>query len=169
MLGVAEHRFLDYPDSGCAALPDEEPVARVRVLVEEVRPDTVLTFGPDWGTYHQDHISVGRWTTFACRSAAVTPRLLYAANTPEWIARFNVALNLDTVMMAEGIDQPTTPMHELSPHRVADDTLADRKVRALRCQASRVEPLIAQTGVEALCDLVREESFRDPTPHGWPA
>ncbi len=46
-LGVTEHHWLDYPDGGCAEVPDEAAVARVRSLVQEVRPETVLTFGPE--------------------------------------------------------------------------------------------------------------------------
>ena len=39
-------------------------------FIEDVQPDTVLTFGPDGGTFHEDHIAVSRWTTLACRAAA---------------------------------------------------------------------------------------------------
>jgi len=169
VLGVEEHHWLGYPDSGCAAIPDEEPVARLRSLVEELRPDTVLTFGPDGATYHDDHISVGRWTTFACRDAGADPRLLYATNTPEWMARFHAALDLDGVMMVLDVAPPTTPFEELSLYYNPDDELAERKFRALRCQASQIEPLVARAGVEVFRDLVREEFFRDPAPADWPA
>jgi LmbE family N-acetylglucosaminyl deacetylase len=167
VLGVGEHHWLDYPDSGCATVPVDEPVGRLREVLQEVLPDTVLTFGPDGGTYHDDHVAVSRWTTLACRSVDRDHRLLYAANTPEWAAMFNAALDLDDVMMVEGVEPPTTPMDQLSLSYNAHDELADRKVRALRCQASQVEPLVAQAGAEAFRELVREESFRDPTPDDW--
>jgi LmbE family N-acetylglucosaminyl deacetylase len=168
VLGVREHVWLDYPDSGCARVPTDEPVARLRSIVDEMRPDTVLTFGPDGGTYHDDHIAVGHWTSLACRGAFATPRLLYAANTPEWVERFEAAVTMDEVMMADGLAPPTTPADELAVHFVADDALADRKVRALRCQASQVEPLVEQAGVDVFRELVREESFRAPTADDWP-
>ena len=65
-------------------------------LVDEVQPDTVLTFGPDGGTCHPDHIATGRWTTLACRSLPAPPRLLYSTNTPEWVERFESAVDAAT-------------------------------------------------------------------------
>ena len=58
ILGVTDHRWLDYPDGGCADVDAEEAVARIVAVIEEVQPDTVLTFGPDGGTGHPDHIAV---------------------------------------------------------------------------------------------------------------
>ena len=58
VLGVTEHHWLDYPDGGCAAVDQDEAIGRVAELMAEVRPDTVLTFGPDGMTGHDDHISV---------------------------------------------------------------------------------------------------------------
>ena len=168
-LGVREHLWLDYPDSGCAAVPLDEPVARLREVVDDVRPDTVLTFGPDGGTYHDDHIAVGRWTTLACRDAAHEPWLLYAANTPEWIQRFQDAVAMDDVMMVDGVAPPTTPVDELALWFVADDALAERKARALRHQVSQVGPLVEQAGADVFVELVREESFRAPAPDDWPS
>ncbi|GAB3848252.1 PIG-L deacetylase family protein [Dactylosporangium cerinum] len=61
VLGVADHRFLGYPDGGMAALDPEEPVARIAALLVDVAPDTVLTFGPDGGTFHPDHQTISAW------------------------------------------------------------------------------------------------------------
>ena len=69
-LGVTEHHWLDYPDGHCAEIPDDEAIARLIGLLTDVRPDTVLTFGPDGMTGHPDHISVSRWTTAGCATAA---------------------------------------------------------------------------------------------------
>lgn len=168
VLGVDEHRWLDYPDGGCEALPLGEPVARLRAIIEEVRPDSVLTFAPDGGTFHPDHITVSRWTTLACRAVDGAHRLLYSTNTPEWAERFDAAVPLDEVMMVPDVETPTTPFEDLVLYFNADDGLADRKVRALRCQASQVEPLVEMTGLEVYRDLVREEFFRAPTADDWP-
>ena len=65
ILGVPEHHYLGFPDGGCGAVPDDEAVAAIAALIDEVQPDSVLTFGPDGGTGHQDHIAACRWTTIA--------------------------------------------------------------------------------------------------------
>src|SRR4051794_33715682 len=89
-LGVTEHVWLDYPDGGCADVGDEEPVARLRAIVESVRPDTVLTFGPDGMTGHDDHKSVWRWTMAA--TAGTSAKVHVATNTPEWLADWGAKL-----------------------------------------------------------------------------
>src|SRR3954469_23647112 len=69
-LGAIEHHWLDYPDGGCADVSDEEAVARIEKIIIDVRPDTVLTFGPDGMTGHADHKSACRWTTTAFEATA---------------------------------------------------------------------------------------------------
>jgi hypothetical protein len=64
---------------------------------------------------------------------------------------------------------PVCPAEDLALWFVCDDELAERKVRALRCQASQVEPLIAMGGIEIYTRLNRDEMFRAPAPDDWPA
>ena len=52
VLGVDEHTWLDYHDGSCAAVDPAEGTARVQAIVEDVRPDSILTFGPDGMTGH---------------------------------------------------------------------------------------------------------------------
>jgi len=77
VLGVTEHRWLGYGDGRCADVPDEEAVAVLAEVMAEVRPDAVLTFGPDGGTGHPDHVAACRWSTLAFERVAL-PRLAAA-------------------------------------------------------------------------------------------
>ena len=88
ILGVTEHRFLDGPvDVDMDAHLDEAGAAQVLAIVEEVQPDTILTFGPDGMTGHQAHMDVCRWATEAFEAAAKPgARLYYATQTPEFVA-----------------------------------------------------------------------------------
>ena len=167
VLGVTQHVWLDYPDSGCAAVDDEEAIDRLGVLVEEVRPDTVLTFGPDGQTYHDDHIAVSRWTTKAVRRSGADITLLYSVMTPEWLTALSAYVPVEHVMMTDD-PPPTTPEDQLALWYVCDDELAARKVRALRAQASQVEGLVSMAGLEAYTRLTRDEMFRAPTEDDWP-
>jgi LmbE family N-acetylglucosaminyl deacetylase len=124
-----------------------------------VRPDTVLTFGPDGMTGHDDHISVGRWTTEAFRAAAPDGALLaFATNTPEWLARWRAPLDELNVFM--GAEPPCTPADELVLHETFEGDLLDTKVRAILKQTSQVEPLVAALGEAMLHEGMAEESFR---------
>src|SRR5688500_17652739 len=61
VLGVEEHHVLGWADGGLADRPAMEGEAAVACLLDEVRPDTVLTFAPDGQTSHPDHVTVHRW------------------------------------------------------------------------------------------------------------
>jgi len=133
-----------------------------------VRPDTVLTFGPDGQTFHPDHIAVGRWTTIACAASGHEPRLLYATMTPDWATALGQYVDMADLMMTDA-EPPTTPIDELSLWFVAEGEVLERKTLALECQASQVAPLIAMAGREAFQTLNADEVFRDPAPGDWTA
>lgn len=163
ILGVTEHRWLGYPDGGCADVPVAEGTARVRELIEQVRPDTLLTFGPDGATGHPDHIAVSRWSTAAVRElGSGAPRLLYATNTVEWIEYFFSQVDVSLVMMVPDMKPEACRPDELDVLVTVEDELLDRKVRALRAQASQIEPLVEHFGIEVLRRIASEEAFRTP-------
>ena len=111
ILGVTEHHWLDYPDGGCADVDQDEAVRRVTALMAEVQPDTVLTFGPDGMTGHDDHKAVCRWATAAFEAVAPDGSALgYATNSPEWLAEFREPLDKFNVFM--GAEPPCTPRDE---------------------------------------------------------
>lgn len=78
VVGVHEHRWLGYAGGGCAAAAEGQAIGALDTVLDEVRPDTVLIFGPDGGTCHPDHIAVSRWTTDAVRRRGGAIRLLWS-------------------------------------------------------------------------------------------
>ena len=165
VLGVTEHRQLGYPDGGCAALRGGEAVLRLRELIAEVRPETVLTFGPDGATGHPDHRTVCAWTTAAVAQSGpdVPLRLLYAATTASWCDRFE-SLNRALHVFPPGLP-PRLSADEVAFDVVLPDELLDRKVAALRAHESQVAPLIDVMGEEQFRSWVAHECFR---PAGRP-
>jgi LmbE family N-acetylglucosaminyl deacetylase len=162
-LGVTEHHWLDYPDGGCGDIDPAEPVARLVQLLEDLRPATVLTFGPEGMTDHVDHKAVSRWTAAAVQQAGlVGTSLYYATHTPEWAARWNEAAVEANVMMSEEAQPPVTPHEELAIDFLAQGDALDRKERALRCMDSQVGPMLEILGAEGFRTLIGEEVFRYP-------
>lgn len=160
-LGVTEHHWLDYPDGGCAHVDQDEAVRRVTELMVDVQPDTVLTFGPDGMTGHDDHKAACRWATTAFEKVGRPGALLaYATNTPEWLARFREPLDRFNVFM--GSEPPVTAVDELAVHIHLDGAMLDTKLNAIRSMTSQVEPLIAGLGEEFFREGMVEESFRSP-------
>ena len=171
-LGVTEHHWLGHGDGACADVPDDEAVAVLRSIIEDVQPDTLLTFGPDGATGHPDHIAVCRWSTLACaalaRDGGPTPRLLYATKSAEWNDEFFAHVDPADVMMIEGMRPEAVATDEMAVWFTCEGELLERKARALRAQASQIDGLVAAYGHDAFVHLVREEFFRSPRPSDRP-
>ena len=161
ILGVKDHRWLDYPDGGCARVDPDEATARIAAIIDEVQPDTVLTFGPDGQTGHPDHIAVSDWTARAVATTNTGAALYFATNTPEWVAAFSASA-VEVNIMMDDVDLPSTPIDELAIFAVLDDELLDLKERAMCAQATQVLELREAIGHDSYRDLLREESFRLP-------
>lgn len=62
-VGVHEHRCLGHRDGALQRVPAAVALDQVAGLIEEVRPDTIVTFGPDGMTGHPDHRTVSSWVS----------------------------------------------------------------------------------------------------------
>lgn len=160
VLGLTDHRHLGYPDGRCDGVPAGEAVGRLADLIAEVRPDTVLTFGPDGMTGHADHRTVSAWATSAVRRAepGIAPRLLYATKTAPWCDRFD-ALH-STLQLFPPDLPPRVDVDEVAVDLNLPDDLLDRKLAALRAHASQVGPLIDLIGEASFRTWVANECFR---------
>ena len=159
VLGITEHHWLDYPDGGCAQVDQDEAVRRVAAVMSEVRPDTVLTFGPDGMTGHDDHQAACRWATAAFDQVGRPGALLaYATKTPDWNARYVASLDEQNVFM--GFTPPATPVEELVINEELRGDLLDAKVRALMSMPSQVMPLIDAVGPDTYREAMALEAFR---------
>jgi len=159
ILGVREHRFLDGPvDLDMESHLDESGAAQVRAIIEEVRPDTILTFGPDGMTGHQGHKDVSRWATEAFEADG-TPggRLFYATQSPEFVNEVVPSLEQFEIFLPG--TPPMTPHEEMAIDFSCDDALLDRKVASLTAHESQIEGLLEVFGAEGLRRFIRDECY----------
>ena len=162
-LGVQEHHWLDYRDGECAAADDAVASARLAELIDLVRPDTVLTFGPDGITGHPDHQAVGAWTTAAFdRAATPGARLLYATFEERRATRWD-ALNESLGIFPPGYPV-LTPADRLAVDLLLDADATARKVAALVAQQTQTSALIATMRLDVYTEWVSEESFIERIP-----
>ncbi len=70
VLGVREVSVLDYRDQHVDAADPPSAIAAIAGHLRRLRPDVVVTFGPDGGYGHPDHIAVSQFTTAAIVTAA---------------------------------------------------------------------------------------------------
>lgn len=162
VLGVTEHHVLGLPDGGCVDQPFDMVVGRLVDVIEEVRPDTILTFGPDGMTGHSDHQAVSSWTTAAHIRTGRSARLLYAGTSAEGHERWqHLFADLD-IYLADGLPV-LTPRADLALEFELGDELADRKLVALRAQATQTAALVATIGEDEMRGWCSVEEFVDAT------
>jgi len=78
-LGVDDVTCLDLGDGRLASLPFAVVAAAARTVIEQFQPDVIVTFGPDGGTGHPDHVTSCLATIEAIRDMPDPPRLLHAS------------------------------------------------------------------------------------------
>jgi LmbE family N-acetylglucosaminyl deacetylase len=159
ILGVTEHHWLDCLDVDMDTSLDGSGELKVRDLFEEVRPDTVLTFGPDGMTDHAGHKSVCEWTTRAFHDLAEPgAKLYYATATPEWAEEFVPIYNRFDVFRPG--TPPVTPRGELGIDFPLPPDLLELKLRAIEAHVSQVEGMVNAFGEDIFRRAMREEYFR---------
>jgi LmbE family N-acetylglucosaminyl deacetylase len=159
ILGVVEHHWLDLPDGGCAGVDPDVPAARLAELLDEVVPDTVLTFGPDGFTGHPDHQAVSSWVDLAVRRSATRPEVLHAVAPPPE----TVDAELDEEFGVFELGRPRECTEDEVAFRLPlDDRTLDRKVAALLAQESQTGGLVGAVGLDRFRAWVATESFAPP-------
>ncbi len=156
-LGVTEQLFYGYPDGGLDAVSAPEPVARIVDALLDLRPDAVVTFGPDGFTGHRDHRVLSAWVSAAFARWRDPKACLY-----------QVAISLGwTDMFASAPDEfdffwPGHPIVDGAADVTLelDGEVLDAKVAALRAHSSQMQPLFEAYGEEFMRVLARTECFR---------
>ena len=88
--GIHPPRFLDYQDGQLAIVNQGQAVGKLVRIIREIRPQVLITFGPDGVYGHYDHIAVHRWATIAADLAAEPecfPEQLNAGCKPHQISK----------------------------------------------------------------------------------
>jgi LmbE family N-acetylglucosaminyl deacetylase len=170
-VGVHEHRWLGYSDGECAGADEEDAIATIGAIIDEVRPRTIVTFGPDGMTGHPDHRAVSAWTTAAWearRDQEPDTRLWYATLLPSFHQEWG-ELNDAVGIFPPEAAAPETPEDEAAVVVRCEGWLARRKASALRAHASQVGPLIDLVGDEVYDRWWSVEAFVDAAAPGGSA
>lgn len=159
LLGVTEHHWLDLPDIDMDTFLPETGYEQVRALVQEVEPDTILTFGPDGMTDHAAHKSVSAWATRALDEVGKpSARAHYATTTPEWAEEFVPIYNRFNVFRPG--TPPVTPHEELSIDFLLPPDLLELKLKAIQEHESQVGGMVEAFGEDIFRRAMYAEWFR---------
>lgn len=75
ILGIKETLFLDYMDGDLDKTNPDEIINALAIQIRRIRPQVVLTFGPDGVYGHPDHIAISQFTS-ASITKAVDPAFI---------------------------------------------------------------------------------------------
>lgn len=70
IIGVSELVILDYQDQQLSNAPTEAMREHLGSLIRRYRPEVVITFDPNGGNRHVDHVAISRFTSDAIPCAA---------------------------------------------------------------------------------------------------
>ncbi|MFN8065689.1 MAG: PIG-L family deacetylase [Vicinamibacterales bacterium] len=109
-LGVREVTVLGFGDQQVDCVKHDYAVARIGAELRRVRPDVVLTFGPDGAYGHPDHIAVSQLTTAAVVAAApahAVSKLYYLAWPRSTWAAYEAAVRKLSCVV-DGVERQTS-------------------------------------------------------------
>ncbi|GIH03702.1 PIG-L domain-containing protein [Rhizocola hellebori] len=157
VLGVTEHHFLDYADGALSEVDQAEAIARIRAIIDEVAPDTILTFGPDGTTFHPDHQAISQWTGAAWELAGRPGRLLHASMTDDHLAKWGSLYEQWQVFMTD--ERPVgVPREKMAIAITLSGADLDRKITALAAMSTQTSSAMAAMGT-AYWELNSDECF----------
>jgi LmbE family N-acetylglucosaminyl deacetylase len=186
--GIHPPRFLDYQDGQLPIVHQGQAVGKLVRIVRELRPQVLITFGPEGIYGHYDHIAAHRWATIAVNLAAEPdcfPDQLAGDCEPHQVSKvyFRVLPEEQGAAMAEG-DKPAAveidgvpfyfvgySLDEITAVIDVSDYL-DAKLRGIRCHATQVgrQNRFSETPDEVTRETwFRRESFiLAHSTVGWP-
>jgi LmbE family N-acetylglucosaminyl deacetylase len=155
--GIHDHHWLGFYDGQCPSVSPDAGAAAVGRIIDEFRPDTILTFGPEGMTGHTDHQTVSSWTTAAWLARGASARLLYATLTPEFHEQWGpINDRLGIWMSGTG---PSTPAEDVALQARFTGAALDRKLVSLRAHASQTAGLVEHLGPDEFGRWWATETF----------
>jgi LmbE family N-acetylglucosaminyl deacetylase len=157
IIGCTDHRWMGYTDGSCHAVNVDEAVAKIKEVIAEVLPDTILTFSPDGWTGHLDHQAVSRWTDRAVRGSSI--RVYQTALTPEHHEQYLQAVD-QAINVFYKLDKPKlTAAADCAIVLRLPKELCEQKCNALKAHRSQTGKLFASFDHAFLCEAFGSEIF----------
>lgn len=149
--GIQHLHLLGYIDGQTTVAPQAEAVYKVVQILREVKPQVMISFGPEGGYGHYDHLATHRWATAAIQLAADAERWP-EAGPPHQVAKFyHRAMPQQqleqmqkiagrTYVSMDGVPFPFMgqPMERITTVINIRD-YADNKLKGIRCHATQID------------------------------
>jgi LmbE family N-acetylglucosaminyl deacetylase len=120
VLNIRSVRFLGYCDGDLDQAPPARAIARIAAAIREIRPQVVVTFGPDGAYGHPDHIAISQLTTAAVMAAADDGYLLDGLPPHQTQKLYYVVFRaLETAIFEEAFGELVMPVDDVERRMVA--------------------------------------------------
>jgi LmbE family N-acetylglucosaminyl deacetylase len=167
--GIHEPIFLDYIDGQLPMVHQGQAVGKVVRIIRQLRPDVLISFGPDGIYGHYDHIAAHKWATIGAELATDSdcyPHQIAGICQPHRISKlyFRVLSEESVRQRADG-GRPAVMMSGVPFHFVGYpaeqittvidvSAYAERKLNGIRCHATQIgaESVYFQEPGKALAD-----------------
>ncbi len=155
VLGLGDVSFLDYHDGALDQVDPSEAVGKIAGHLRRVKPQVVITFGPEGAYGHPDHIAISQLTTSAiicaaaervsAPAAALSPaephrvsKLYYIAWSERKWAAYQAALR-NLTFNVDGVDRKAAPWPDWAITTVIDTSrVASTVWRAVSCHKTQM-------------------------------
>jgi len=156
-LGLREVKLLDYEDGALDRANPSEAMEKIVAHLRRIRPQVVITFGPEGAYGHPDHIAISQLASAAVVRAAdaefAVSKLYYIAWSEKKWAAYQAALKTLT-MRVDGIERKVAPWPDWAVTTVVDTSGVWPAVwRAVTCHRT-------QMSIYKKLDGLSEESHR---------
>ncbi len=157
-IGVKKHHWLDFKDN-CCDEAGQDGVLCICELIDTYQPDTILTFGHDGMTGHDDHKAVCMWAVEAQKRTNHSAIVYHAVITKEQHnegldsldKKLNIFFNLSSPNLVGESDCHIC--FRLTPE------LQDIKYAALQAMPSQTTRMFEEFGKDVVCDALSTEAF----------
>ena len=148
--GIKGLHLLGYVDGQTTVVPQGTAVYKIVKLLRELRPQVVISFGPDGIYGHFDHLAVHRWATAAVQLAGqadcwpkagpchTVAKFYHRALAEEQVARMEKLVGRSYLLM-DGVPFPYAghPMEKITTVIDVRD-YAETKLKGIRCHTSQL-------------------------------
>ena len=133
ILGIAEVHLLGYHDRELAAAPPDQIREQLVTIIRCHQPSVVVSFDPNGGNAHPDHIAISRFAADAV-SAAADPRWFPSAGPPHSTARLVWPTGRGPWRL---VREPDIAAHPGVDFTIDVSACCERKAAALRAHATQ--------------------------------
>ena len=164
-LGIKEVTFLDYIDGDVDRADPEEIIEKIVTQIRRIKPQVVVSFGPDGAYGHPDHIALSQFTAAALVCAADASyidgqpphrvsKLYYMIDSVDVVDAANKAFG-GISMDVDGVTRRHVGWEDWQITTRLDNTkYMDKVQKALRCHKSQL-PGFGPIGDWSIDDLSR--------------